>query len=257
MSASMRSVDELVEMKGKEPISVLTCYDYTFAKLIDGHVDMILVGDSLGNVVLGHDTTRKVTLDDMIRHTESVARGAENTFIIADLSYRTYEEPSIAICNAKKLMKAGAHAVKPEGKPEIVEALTKEGIPVVGHVGLLPQTAEKLCVQGKDREQALEIVKLSKTIEKAGAFSLIIECVPNDLGKCITDAVKIPTVGIGAGPDVDGQVLVLYDMLGMYEDFKPKFVKKFDCIGSKIQNAVKDYSKEVKAKSFPEDKHCF
>jgi 3-methyl-2-oxobutanoate hydroxymethyltransferase len=252
-----RSEDEIKAMKGSEIISMVTCYDYSFAKLLDGLVDIILVGDSLGNVVLGYDTTRKVEFNDMLRHTAAVARGLEQTYLVADLSHQTYDTPEQAIETSKKLIDVGAAAVKPEGSPEIVKALVDNGIPVMGHVGLLPQSVEKKTVQGREETQADAILAQAKVIDQAGAFTLVIECVPEELGTKITREVSCPTIGIGAGPNCDGQVLVLYDILGLFHDFRPKFVKHFGAVGEEVQKAVKQYTEEVKSGKFPTEEHSF
>jgi 3-methyl-2-oxobutanoate hydroxymethyltransferase len=236
---------------------MITCYDYSFAKLVDGMADIVLVGDSLGNVILGYDTTRKVEFNDMLRHTGAVARGMKDTFIVADLPFHSYDTPEQAVASAKQLMDLGAHGVKPEGRPEIVKALVHAGIPVMGHVGLLPQSAEKKTVQGKQQDQAEQILQQARDIDEAGAFTLVIECVPESLGTRITKEVSIPTIGIGAGLQCDGQVLVLYDLLGLFNDFKPKFVKHFGNVGEDIQKAVKLYTEEVKQGKFPKEDHSF
>lgn len=248
---------EITKMKGRQRVSTLTCYDYSFAKQLDGLVDVILVGDSLGNVVLGLDSTRGVSLDDMLRHTEAVSRGVSTSLVVSDLSYRSYNTARQAVANAKKLVGAGAQAVKPEGRPEIVRALCKAGIPVMGHVGLLPQTASKWGVQGKDKKTADDIIALAHEIADAGAFSLVIECVPAELAKDITQCIGIPTIGIGAGPHCDGQVLVLYDMLGLFGDFTPKFVQRYADLGQAVKSAVGDYTSEVRSGRFPSKKHSF
>ena len=214
----MKTPEDIVAMKGKEKITMLTCYDYSFASLMDGMVDILLVGDSLGNVILGYDTTQKVTMEDMFRHTAAVSRGAKNTLIVGDLPYQSYETKEDAAKNGRLLLKAGAHAVKPENKPEIAAALVREGIPVMGHIGLLPQTAEKYTVQGRDEKAAQQLIKDAKALENAGAFSLVIESVPSALAREITEMVSIPTIGIGAGPSCDGQVVVSYDLLGIFNN---------------------------------------
>lgn len=248
---------DITKMKGRQRISTLTCYDYSFARQLDGAVDIILVGDSLGNVVLGLDSTRGVTLEDMLRHTQAVSRGVSSSLIVSDLPYRSYNTTRQAVANAIKLVSAGAQAVKPEGRPEIVRALCKAGIPIMGHVGLLPQTASKWGVQGKDQKAADDIIALAKDITDAGAFSLVIECVPTGLAKDITQSVDIPTIGIGAGPHCDGQVLVLYDMLGLFGDFTPKFVHRYANLDQAVKSAVGDYTREVRSGSFPSKKHSF
>jgi 3-methyl-2-oxobutanoate hydroxymethyltransferase len=249
-----KTAQDIKAMKGKEKISVLTCYDYSFAKAVSDDVDILLVGDSLGNVILGYERTRKVEMSDVLRHIEAVRRGAPNTFIVADLPYGSYNNKGDAIENAKKLIEYGADAVKPEGKPEIVKTLVQEGIEVMGHVGLLPQSAEKL---GVVREDQNEIINQAKEIVKAGAFTVVVESVPKKLAKIITDHIDIPTIGIGAGKECDGQVLVLYDMIGLYPDFEPKFVRKYLNLKEEVKKAVKAYSEDVKKGDFPSDEESF
>jgi 3-methyl-2-oxobutanoate hydroxymethyltransferase len=252
-----KSAEQIKDMKGKEKISVLTCYDYSFAKAIDGNVDIILVGDSLGNVILGYNRTKNVKIEDMLRHVSAVRRGTPNTFVVADLPFGSYNNEKDAIKNANLLIKSGADAIKPEGKPEIVQFLVKSGIKVMGHLGLLPQTAEKLGIVGRDEKDAEIILEEAKKIESAGAFCLVIESIPLLLAKKITDSIKIPTIGIGAGNKCDGQVLVLYDMLGLYPDFEPKFARKYLNLKEDIKNAVESYSKDVKSGNFPSEKESF
>ncbi|MBW2981040.1 3-methyl-2-oxobutanoate hydroxymethyltransferase [Candidatus Woesearchaeota archaeon] len=252
-----RTIGNMKSTKGKEKITVLTAYDYSAARIIDeAGVDIILVGDSLGNVVLGYESTKEVTMEDMLRHTGAVARGAKDCLIVADMPYNSDETMGLAVKNAKLLIKAGAHAVKIEGKPEIAEALVKENIIVMGHVGLLPQTAEEMKVQGKDEESAGNILNDAIALEKAGCFAIVLECVPEDLAKKITETVKIPTIGIGSGPYCDGQVLVSNDMLGLF-DKTPKFVRKYANLKDEIKKAVEEYCKDVKEGNFPSDKECF
>jgi 3-methyl-2-oxobutanoate hydroxymethyltransferase len=246
-------IDTVKGMKGKEKISVLTCYDYSFAKAIDGKVDIILVGDSLGNVVLGYERTKHVTLADMIRHLGAVRRGVKESLLVCDLPFGSYDTTTDAIKNAKALIDTGADGVKPEGRPEIVRALVDCGIPVMGHVGLLPQTAEKPGIVGKNEEDAQAITTLAKEIAAAGAFCVVIECVPSGLAKEITDSVSVPTIGIGAG-ECDGQVLVLYDLLGLFPDFAPKFARKYMDLQEEISKAVFSYSMDVKKGNFPGDR---
>jgi 3-methyl-2-oxobutanoate hydroxymethyltransferase len=235
--------------KGKEKISVLTCYDYSFAKAIDGLVDIVLVGDSVANVVYGDENTREMIIYDMIRHTGAVAKGISKSLIVADMPFGSDTEDKV-IDNAKRLIRAGAHAVKVEGKPSIIKLLVENGIKVMGHVGLLPQTAEEMRKYGKDDKEAKEILQQAKDIEEAGAFALVIESVPDSLAGIITSQVKIPTIGIGAGKECDGQVLVLYDMLGLF-DKVPGFAKKYVSLNNMIKDAVGRYSKEVKEGKFP------
>lgn len=242
-------IEEIKSMKGREKVSVLTCYDYSFATIIDGLVDVLLVGDSMGNVVYGYDSTREVIMYDMVKHIKAVSKGVSKSLIVGDMPFGSDKEEK-AVENAKRLIRAGADAVKVEGKPEIVKLLVSEGIPVMGHVGLLPQTAEKMRVYGKEDNEAKEILQQAKDIAEAGAFSIVLECVPESLAEIITKAVKVPTIGIGAGTSCDGQVLVLYDMLGLFDDV-PGFVKKYVSLSSMVKDAVGRYSKEVKEGGFP------
>jgi len=251
-----KTVQQLKAMKGKEKISMLTCYDYSFAKAIGGRADILLVGDSLGNVVLGYPKTRNVLMEDMLRHVGAVRRGAPEAFIVGDLPFGAYENEKDALGNARRLLEAGADAVKPEGKPEIVRALAKAGIPVMAHLGLLPQTAEKFGVVGRG-EEGEKLLKESKEMEQAGAFSLVLETVPASLAKKVTQSISIPTIGIGAGKDTDGQVLVLYDLLGLFEDFKPKFVRKYARLANVVRQAVVEYSIDVKKGNFPSREESF
>ncbi len=244
-------------MKGIEKISVLTAYSYSIAKIMDNIVDIILVGDSLGMVVYGFDGTREVKMQDMIRHTQAVANGAKKALIISDLPYQSDSTEESAIKNAKLLIKAGANAVKPEGKLPIVAALTKENIPVMAHIGLLPQTAEKFNVQGRDKQTAEKLIKEAKQLEEAGAFGVVLEAIPSELAKQITKSIDIPTIGIGAGPNCDGQVLVSNDMLGLYDNFTPKFVKKYADLNEIITKAVKSYTNDVKEGKFPSKKESY
>lgn len=236
---------------------MLTAYGYCLAKIMEGIVDIILVGDSLGMVVLGYDSTREVTMKDMLRHTGAVARGAKNSLIVADLPYKSDKNEKLAVKNAKLLLNAGAKAVKVEGKPRIVEALVKANIPVMGHIGLLPQTAEKYSVQGKDEETANKLLEEAKLLERAGVFAVVLECVPSELAKKITDSINIPTIGIGAGPYCDGQVLVTNDMLGLYDKLKPKFVRQYLDLKEVIKGAVTNYKEDVKNKRFPIKKESY
>ncbi len=243
-----------------ERITMLTAYDAAFASLlsqVEG-LDMILVGDSLGMVIQGHDTTRAVTMEAMLYHTEIVARSSRGVAVIGDMPYHSFDTADEALSNARRLMEAGAAAVKIEGnKPEVVSRLVQAGIPVMGHLGLLPQTAENFKVQGKDTEAADTIFKDSLELEAQGAFAVVLECVPRSLAHKITGALKIPTIGIGAGPDCDGQVLVLHDMLGLTQGYSPKFVKRFAQLDSAVVEAVQSYSDEVKSGSFPTDPYSY
>ncbi len=247
-------------------ISMLTAYDYTTARLLDeAGVNTILVGDSLGNVVLGYEDTISVTMEDMIHHSAAVARGAKNALVVTDMPFMSYQTGVYdAVVNAGRLMKEGrAGAVKLEGGAEIcpqIEAIVAAGIPVVSHLGLTPQSINAFGgfkVQGKTEAAAKKLIEDAKAIEAAGAFAVVLECVPAKLAKLVTDSIQIPTIGIGAGAGCDGQVLVVYDMLGMFSDFKPKFVKHFANAGDVIREAVKSYIEEIDNGTFPAEEHCY
>jgi len=252
-------IDEVRRLKGVRKVTVLTAYDYQTAKIMDAAgIDIILVGDSLGMVVLGYEDTKQVTMEDMIRHTQAVARGVESAIIIGDLPIHSYETVEDALTNAGKLMEAGAHAVKLEGyKPDAVKALIEEGIPVQGHLGLLPQTADVMKVRGKKRSEAERILAEAREMDALGVFSLVLECIPLKLAKQVTEAVGTLTIGIGAGVHCDGQVLVVNDMLGMDEGYSPKHSKIFANLNDIIGDAVERYIEEVKAGKFPTDRHSF
>jgi len=247
------------KIKKKEKIVMLTAYDYQTAKLIDEvGVDLILIGDSLGMVVLGHKDTKNVTMQEMIHHTKAVVNGAKNSLIIGDMPIHTYDTVDDALVNAKKFIEVGAHGVKIEGnKSNIIKALLKEGIPVMSHLGLLPQTTEKYSVKGKEEIEAEKIYKDALELEKLGVFSIVLECVPEYLAKKITESVKVPTIGIGAGKYCRGQVLVINDLLGMDESFKPKHVKRYADLSKTIKNAVSKFKEEVLEGKFPDDEHTF
>jgi 3-methyl-2-oxobutanoate hydroxymethyltransferase len=252
-------IDEVRRLKGVRKVTVLTAYDYQTAKIMDvAGIDIILVGDSLGMVVLGYEDTKQVTMEDMIRHTQAVARGVESAIIIGDLPIHSYETVEDALTNAGKLMEAGAHAVKLEGyKPDAVKALIEEGIPVQGHLGLLPQTADVMKVRGKKRSEAERILAEAREMDALGVFSLVLECIPLKLAKQVTEAVGTLTIGIGAGVHCDGQVLVVNDMLGMDEGYSPKHSKIFANLNDIIRDAVERYIEEVKEGKFPTDRHSF
>jgi 3-methyl-2-oxobutanoate hydroxymethyltransferase len=244
--------------KKKEKIAALTAYDFPFAKILDkSGIDLILVGDSLGMVLLGHETTLPVTMDDMVHHTAAAARGVKNALLAADLPYQSYKTPALAVKNAKLLMKAGAKAVKLEGGKKAaaqIKALVKAGIPVIGHLGMMPQSVQEFGgykVQGKDHKQAETIFNDALLIEKLGVFAIVLECVPANLAAMITRYVKCPTIGIGGGPETDGQILVLHDMLGFESSVKPRFVRKYAALDEEVSRAVSDYKKDVLSGHFP------
>ena len=246
-----KTVADLKKMKGREKISMLTCYDYSFARALDGKVDMILVGDSLGNVVLGYDRTKHVTLSDMARHLRAVRSGAPSTFVAVDLPYGTYDSERMAIETSQTLLSLGADAVKPEGLPDIVKALTKKGINVIGHTGLLPQSAPYMKVVGKTEEESAQLSAESRKLEENGAFCLVLECIPSAVAEKITKLLSIPSIGIGSGRFCDGQVLVLYDALGLYPDFQPRFARRYLQLQKEISAAAFSFSMDVKKESFP------
>lgn len=249
-----------------EKLSMLTAYDYSTAKLEDeSGINGILVGDSLGNVVLGYEDTVSVTMEDMIHHGAAVARGAKNALVVVDMPFMSYEVTvEEAVRNAGRLMKEGrAGAVKLEGGVRVAEqirAIVKAGIPVMGHIGLTPQSINVFGgfkVQGKSEEAARALLADAKAVEEAGAFAVVIEAVPAALAQMITDAVLIPTIGIGAGAGCDGQILVYQDMLGMFSDFTPKFVKRYANVGEVMREAFANYAAEVASGAFPTEEHTY
>lgn len=254
------------ESKGHEKLSMLTAYDFGTAKLVDeAGINGILVGDSLGMVMLGYEDTLEVTMEDMIHHSKAVSRGAKNALIVTDMPFMSYQTSVYdAVVNAGRLIKEGkAQAVKLEGGLEIVdkvEAIVKASIPVMGHIGLTPQSINQIGgfkVQGKSEESGRILIESAKALEKAGAFAIVLECVPSKLSKLITESINIPTIGIGAGNDCDGQILVYQDMLGMFSGFKPKFVKRYSELGEEMKKSFIKYDKEVKDKVFPGEEHVF
>ena len=249
-----------------EKLSMLTAYDYSTAKLEDeSGINGILVGDSLGNVVLGYEDSVSVTMEDMIHHGAAVARGAKNALVVVDMPFMSYEVTvEEAVRNAGRLMKEGrAGAVKLEGGVRVAEqirAIVKAGIPVMGHIGLTPQSINVFGgfkVQGKSEEAARALLADAKAVEEAGAFAVVIEAVPAALAQMITDAVSIPTIGIGAGAGCDGQILVYQDMLGMFSDFTPKFVKRYANVGEVMREAFANYAAEVASGAFPTEEHTY
>ena len=247
------------QKKSREKIVVLTAYDCQIAKLLDeGPVDIILVGDSLGMVFQGRKDTKKVTMDDMIYHTKAVSRGAHHTPIIGDMPIHSYDTPENTEENARRFLKAGAHGVKIEGNdPDIIKRLVKSGIPVMGHIGLLPQTAEVYRLQGKNPEEAERLLQDAVEVDKNGVFSIVLECIPEILAKQITENVNAPTIGIGAGRFCDGQVLVINDMLGLNDGFSPKFLKKYANLTKTIKEALEKFSHEVRTGAYPDKEHTY
>lgn len=262
-----KTTTKLAAMKQNgEKITMLTAYDYTTASLVDkAGIDTILVGDSLGMVMLGYDTTIPVTMEDMISHGAAVVRGAKDTFVIVDMPFMSYQTSIYdAVTNAGRLMKeTQCQAVKLEGGVKLrehIRAIVDASIPVVAHIGMTPQSVNAFGgfkVQGKSYDAAKQLILDAKAVEEAGAFMVVLECVPEKLAKLVSESISIPTIGIGAGASCDGQVLVYQDMLGMYPDFTPKFAKKFADLGNEMVNAFKAYSDEVKAGTFPSEEHGF
>lgn len=262
----MKTTMEFIEMKRNgEKITMITAYDYPSAKISEqAGVDMILVGDSLGMVQLGYESTVYVTIDDMVHHTKAVKRGARNTFIVADMPFATYHaSDETSLQNAVRLYQAGAHAVKVEGAGEVlakIRLFTKSGIPVVAHLGLTPQSVGVLGgykVQGKEWEEAQKLMDDAEKCEESGAFALVLECVPRQLTKRIAEQLNIPVIGIGAGRDADGQVLVYHDLIGYGVDRLAKFVKPYANVQAEILRAIGQYAEEVKTGQFPEEKHTY
>jgi len=258
------TVLELKRKKGARLV-MLTAYDYPSARLAaEAGVDVILVGDSLGMVVLGYETTIPVTMEEMLHHTSAARRGAPETFIVGDMPFLSYATREDALANAGRFMKqAGADSVKVEGGLEavpVVEALVRAGVPVLGHLGLTPQTASALGgykLQGKDEASARRILEAAAALERAGCWGIVLELVPAPLARLISERIAIPTIGIGAGPHTDGQVLVFHDLVGLFSGFTPKFVKRYTEAGTAIRDAIAHYAAEVREGTFPADAHSF
>jgi len=253
--------EQIRQMKGKKKIVSLTAYDYPFARIVDhAGVDIILVGDSLGMVVLGESSTQGVTMEDMERHTSAVCKGVVRALVVSDLPLGSFETPKLAIKNAKRLIEAGAEAVKIEGYGEsvaVVDALLQEGIAVMGHLGLTPQVAKEFKVQGKSEEDANRIFSHAKKFDELGVFSLVLECIPNLLASRITQEITTPTIGIGAGNVTDGQILVTHDLLGLYPNIRPKFVRQYINLSTEIQNVIMDFKEDVESGEFPNESETF
>lgn len=261
------TVSTFLQMKEKkEKITMLTAYDYSMAKCLDAAgVDSILVGDSLGMTMLGYENTLSVTLDDMIHHCKAVCRGTSQAMVVCDMPFMTYHvSPEKTVENAGRIIKeTGAQAVKIEGGEVVsahIKALINAQIPVMGHLGLTPQSVNMFGgfkVQGKEEAQAKKLIEDAKLLEAIGCFAVVLECIPAPLATLVSEAIAIPTIGIGAGNGCDGQVLVIQDMLGLYNDFVPKFVKPYAQLNLSVSEAVKNYCEEVKSGAFPEEKHTF
>jgi 3-methyl-2-oxobutanoate hydroxymethyltransferase len=261
------TASQIKEMKKQgEKVAMITAYDYSMAKLVDeAGMPIILVGDSLGMVILGYESTIPVTMDEMIHHTKAVVRGAKHALIIGDMPFMTYQiSIEDALRNAARfIQEGGAQAIKLEGGESVAEKVSRivaAGIPVQGHIGLTPQSIHQLGgykVQGKTAEVAARLLNDAKALEAAGVFSIVIECVPTPLAKLITERVSVPTIGIGAGKHCDGQVQVINDLLGMYTDFVPKHAKQYAKLHESISSAVSDYISEVKSEKFPTSKQSY
>lgn len=260
------NIQTLQTMKSRgEKIAMITCYDHWTAKIINEcSIDCVLVGDTLAMIMHGHDTTIPATIEMMALHTQAVARGISNKLVIGDLPFLTYRKDlNTAMHAVEKLMQAGTQAIKLEGadgNETLIQHIVASGVPVMGHLGLTPQSYHQLGgfkVQGKSERQAQDLIKQAQRLAQAGCFALVLECVPRDLAKTITKTLSIPTIGIGAGPDVDGQVLVLQDLLGMNQDFQPKFLKTYLDGYEMLQSAIQAYSQDVKTGEFPEEQHNY
>jgi 3-methyl-2-oxobutanoate hydroxymethyltransferase len=259
------SVNDILSAKGREKIAVLTAYDYSTALICDrAGVDILLVGDSAGMVVLGYTSTVPVGMLEMLMFCRAVAKGAKRAMIVGDMPFGSYQPgSSVAVENAVQLIKAGCHAVKLEGGSEIIvtiKAIVDAGIPVMGHIGLKPQTSslwEGYRLQGRTKESAMKLIVDAKALEKAGVCSIVLEMVASEVASEITQSLSVPTIGIGSGAGCDGQVLVLHDMLGIYEDIKPKFVKRYAELSKSILDAISHYTNDVKAGKFPEEPNTF
>ncbi len=267
MKTKKVTIHTLETMKERgEKITMLTAYDATFAQLLDeSQIDLLLVGDSLGMVVQGHDTTLPVTLDEVIYHCRAVARGTQRAHIVGDMPFMSYQSSvHEAMANAGRLIKeGGAHSVKLEGgaqHTELVAHLVSAGIPVMGHIGLTPQSVHTMGgfkVQGRGDGEAEQLLQDALALQEAGAYSIVLEGIPSVIAKTISEALHIPTIGIGAGPDCDGQVLVIYDLLGMNDSFKPRFVRRYEHLATRIRTAVDAYAADVKSGAFPAEAESF
>lgn len=266
MPSSRLTIPELMAKKGKEKIVALTAYDVQFARLLDeAGIDLLLVGDSAAMIMMGYEDTLPITMEEMLVFTRAVSRGTKRALVVGDMPFLSYQvSDEEAIRNAGRFLKeGGAQAVKIEGGQEMavrVRAVVKAGIPVLGHIGLTPQTATMLGgfkVQGRDLASAKKLLEDAEALVEAGVFALVLECVPKELSALITERVPVPTIGIGAGAEVDGQILVLHDLLGLFEGFRPKFVKAYTNLASESRKALSAYVEEVKNGKFPGEEHSF
>jgi 3-methyl-2-oxobutanoate hydroxymethyltransferase len=259
------SVNDILSKKGKEKVSVITAYEYSTAKICDSAgIDILLVGDSAGMVVLGYASTMPVGMQEMMIFCGAVARGTKRAMVVGDMPFGSYQVgPSVAVENAVQLIKAGCDAVKLEGSSEIIDAIRAiidAGIPVMGHIGLRPQTSslwEGYKLQGRTKEGAIKLIEEANILERSGVFSIVLEMVASEVVDAITKNVSIPTIGIGSGPNCDGQVLVLHDMLGIYQDIRPRFVKRYAELSKEIFDAVSSYNHDIKTGTFPEESNTF
>jgi 3-methyl-2-oxobutanoate hydroxymethyltransferase len=259
------TINDILKKKNKGKVTVLTCYDYSFAKILDeAGIDIILVGDSLANVVLGMQDIKNISLLEMVNHTEAVAGGVNRSLVVADMPYKAYQkDPKKSLYYAKKFIKAGADAVKIEWFSKVefaIKRLIKNKIPVMGHIGLTPQTAHLFGgykVQGRDEPRAKQLIEQAKILQELGVFSIVLECIPYQLARRITKALKIPTIGIGAGKYCDGQVLVLYDFLGLYKEKKLKFIRLYCDLSSQIKGVTSKYIQDVRMGRFPSKNESF
>jgi 3-methyl-2-oxobutanoate hydroxymethyltransferase len=259
------NLNDILSKKGKEKVSVITAYEYSSAKICDSAgIDILLVGDSAGMVVLGYSSTVPVGMQEMMIFCGAVSRGTKRAMVVGDMPFGSYQvSPSMAVENAILMVKSGCDAVKLEGGSQIlgtIRAIIAAGIPVMGHIGLTPQTSslwEGYKLQGRTKEGANKLIEDAVLLEKAGVFSIVLEMVTSEIAHEITNSVSVPTIGIGSGPNCDGQVLVLHDMLGIYQDIRPKFVKRYAELNKEIFDAVSDYSHEVKTGMFPGESNTF
>ena len=266
MGTNKVTVDEIIRMKGKQKITMLTAYDYPLAALVDkAGIDIILVGDSLANVVLGLKSTTEVGMAEMLHHAKAVTRAVSRALVVGDMPYGSYQtHPEDCLQNARRFIEeAKCDCVKLEWFDrclEVTDKIIKAGVPVMGHIGLTPQTADKLGgfkVQGKDAEAAKRLIEQAQALADLGCFAIVLECVPDKIAKIITEKINIPTIGIGAGKFTDGQVLVIHDALGLFERYTPKFVKKYLNLSPMILTALEDYRKDVLEGKFPGPEHSF
>ena len=266
MKTSKWTAERIKALKGTAKVACLTACDYTTARYLDAAgMPLVLVGDSLASTVLGYPTTLPVTMDQMLHHTAAVSRGVVEAMIVADMPFMSYQvSTEQALTNAGRFVKeAGADGVKLEGgafRAETIRALIRNGIPVLGHIGLTPQSIRQTGghkVQGKNEEDAERLIADAQVLEQAGVFALVVECVPRTLGRAITQAVHVPTIGIGAGPDCDGQVLVVHDLLGLSGPTVPRFVKRYADLGDRMLEAFQAYRRDVETGTFPADEHCY